>query len=62
MSSNSTATPSIGRTGLKAGAAFASSVILGLVLAFVLGGGVFAFYVTQLNGSGAPAARAGGAG
>ncbi|MGJ7485516.1 hypothetical protein ACSFA2_09660 [Variovorax sp. LT2P21] len=62
MSSNSNAAPSIARTGLKAGAAFAGSAIQGLVLAFVLGGGVFAFYVTQLNGPGAPAARAGGAG
>ncbi|MDM0121752.1 hypothetical protein [Variovorax arabinosiphilus] len=62
MPSNSTTAPSIARTGLKAGAAFAVSVIQGLVLAFVLGGGVFAFYVTQLSGPGAPAARAGGAG
>ena len=62
MSSDSTTASSVGRTGLKAGAAFAVSFIQGLVLAFVLGGGVFAFYVTQLNGSGAPAARAGGAG
>lgn len=62
MSSNATATPSIARTGLKAGVSFAGSVIQGLVLAFVLGGGVFAFYVTQLNGPGAPAARASGAG
>ncbi|MGJ7490957.1 hypothetical protein [Variovorax sp. ZT4R33] len=62
MSSNSNAAPSIARTGLKASAAFAGSVIQGIVLAFVLGGGVFAFYVTQLHGPGAPAARAGGAG
>lgn len=62
MSSNSTTTSSIGRTGLKAGASFAGSVIQGIVLAFVLGGGVFAFYLTQLSGPGVPAARAGGAG
>lgn len=57
MSSNSVA-----RTGLKAGAAFAVSVIEGIVLALVLGGGVFIFYITQLDGPGVPAARAGGAG
>jgi hypothetical protein len=62
MPSNSTAAPSIARTGLKASAAFASALLQGIVLAFVLGGGVFAFYVTQLSGPGAPAARAGGAG
>ncbi|RYF69444.1 MAG: hypothetical protein EOO22_16100 [Comamonadaceae bacterium] len=62
MSSNSTASPSIARTGLKASAAFAASVIQGVVLAIVLGGGVFLFYITQLNGPGAPAARTGGAG
>lgn len=62
MSSNSTTTSSIGRTGLKAGASFAGSVIQGIVLAVVLGGGAFFFYLSRLDGPGMPGARAGGAG
>lgn len=53
---------SIARTGLKAGAAFAVSVAIGVLLALVLGGGLFFFYLSRLNGAGVPAARAGGAG
>lgn len=62
MSSNSTASPSIARTGLKASAAYVSSVIQGIVLALVLGGGVFIFYVSKMSGPGSVAGRAGGAG
>jgi hypothetical protein len=54
--------PSLVRTGAKAGLAFAGSVIKGGLLGVVLGGGVFFFYLSQLNGPGNVAARAGGAG
>jgi hypothetical protein len=51
------------RTGAKAGVAFASSVAMGFLLAFLLGGGVFFFYLSRLSGPGMPAAaHAGGAG
>ena len=43
------------RTGAKAGVAFASSVAMGAVLALVLGGGVFFFYLSRLSGPGMPA-------
>lgn len=63
MSSNSSAAPSMVRTGAKAGMAFASSVAMGGLLAFLLGGGVFFFYLSRLSGPGMPAAaHAGGAG
>lgn len=54
--------PSLVRTGAKAGFAFAGSVIKGGLLGLVLGGGVFFFYLGQLQGPGNTAARAGGAG
>jgi hypothetical protein len=47
---------------MKAGAAFLVSVIKSVLLALVLGGGVFFYYLGQLSGPGMPAARAGGAG
>lgn len=51
------------RTGAKAGVAFAGSVAMGGLLAFLLGGGVFFFYLSRLSGPGMPAAaHAGGAG
>jgi hypothetical protein len=51
------------RTGAKAGVAFAGSVAMGFLLAFLLGGGVFFFYLSRLSGPGMPAAaHAGGAG
>jgi hypothetical protein len=65
MSKGSTgpdAQPSLVRTGAKAGLAFAGSVVKGGLLGVVLGGGVFFFYLSQLNGPGNVAARAGGAG
>lgn len=63
MSSTSCAAPSMVRTGAKAGAAFAGSVAMGCLLAFLLGGGVFFFYLSRLSGPGMPAAaHAGGAG
>lgn len=62
MSSNPSAAPSLARTGLRAGASFAASVAKGAVLSLVLGCGVFFFYLSQLDGPGVPAARAGGAG
>lgn len=68
MSSNahsSAPTPAGGmlRTGLKAGAAFAGGMALGVVLALLLGAGVFFYYLSRLQGApGMPAARAGGAG
>lgn len=62
MSSNSVSSPSAARTGLKAGAAFAGAVAKSLVLAAVLGGGAFFFYLSRLDGAGMPGARAGGAG
>lgn len=54
--------PSLARTGLRAGTAFGVSAIKSAALAFVLGGGVFFFYLSRLSGPGMPAARAGGAG
>lgn len=60
MSSNPP--PSLARTGLRAGASFAASVVKGAALSLVLGGGVFFYYLSQLNGAGVPAARTGGAG
>ena len=62
MSTEPTGQPSLVRTGAKAGLAFAGSVIKGSLLGLVLGGGVFFFYLSQLNGPGNVAARAGGAG
>jgi hypothetical protein len=59
---SSTAKPSLVRTGIKAGAAFASSVFQGAVLALLLGAGGFFYYLSRLDGPGMPAARAGGAG
>ena len=55
MSSNSSAAPSMVRTGAKAGVAFASSVAIGGLLALLLGGGVFFFYLSRLSGPGMPA-------
>lgn len=54
--------PSLARTGAKAGFAFVGSVIKGGLLGLILGGGVFVFYLSQLQGPGNPAARAGGFG
>lgn len=62
MSSNSVPSPSVARTGLKAGAAFAGAVAKSIALAVVLGGGAFFFYLSRLDGPGMPGARAGGAG
>jgi hypothetical protein len=62
MSSGPVDQPSLVRTGAKAGFAFVSSVVKGGLLGLILGGGVFFFYVSQLQGPGSPAARAGGAG
>jgi hypothetical protein len=63
MSSTSSSAPSLVRTGAKAGVAFASSVAMGSLLALLLGGGVFFFYVSRLSGPSMPAgAHAGGAG
>ncbi|MGJ7613103.1 MULTISPECIES: hypothetical protein [unclassified Variovorax] len=62
MSTEPAGQPSLVRTGAKAGLAFAGSVIKGSLLGLVLGGGVFFFYLSQLNGPGNVAARAGGAG
>jgi hypothetical protein len=56
MSSDSSAAPSVVRTGAKAGVAFAGSVAMGGLLAFLLGGGVFFFYLSRLSGPGMPAA------
>ncbi|WP_295987076.1 hypothetical protein [uncultured Variovorax sp.] len=56
------AQPSLVRTGAKAGLSFAGSVIKGGLLGVFLGGGVFFFYLSQLQGPGNVAARAGGAG
>ena len=61
MASNSS--PSMLRTGARAGVAFATSAALGLLMAVVLGGGIFFFYASRLSGPGMPAAgHAGGAG
>ena len=62
MSSNPAAPPSIARTGLKAGAAFTMSVIKSGLLALVLGGGVFYYYLVQLIRHGMPPMRADGVG
>lgn len=63
MSSEPTSQPSLVRTGAKAGMAFAGSVIKGGLLALLLGGGVFIFYLSQMSGGpGSPVARAGGVG
>ena len=63
MPSTSSAAPSMVRTGAKAGVAFASSVAMGCLLALLLGGGVFFFYLSRLSGPGMPAAaHTGGAG
>ncbi|SCX71204.1 hypothetical protein [Variovorax sp. EL159] len=62
MSSEPVSEPSLVRTGAKAGLAFAGSVIKGGLLGLVLGGGAFIFYVSQLQGPGNTAARAGGVG
>ncbi|CAN7513428.1 hypothetical protein [Polaromonas sp. LjRoot131] len=63
MPSTSSAAPSMVRTGAKAGVAFAGSVATGFLLAVLLGGGVFFFYLSRLSGPGMPAAaHAGGAG
>ena len=59
---NAAGQPSLVRTGAKAGLAFAGSVIKGGLLGVILGGGVFFFYLGQLNGPGNVAARVGGAG
>lgn len=59
MSSNSAAPPSIARTGLKAGAAFTMSIIKSVLLALVLGGGVFYYYLVQLIRHGMPEMRDG---
>lgn len=53
---------SLVRTGAKAGFAFAGSAIKGALIGLFLGGGVFLYYLTQLQGPGNPAARAGGVG
>ena len=50
------------RTGLKAGAAYASSVVMGSVLALLFGGGAFAWYLSRFNGPGMSAGHAGGVG
>ncbi|WP_213957203.1 hypothetical protein [Variovorax sp. dw_954] len=50
------------RTGFKAGAAFASSVVVGGLLALLLGGGAFAWYLGRFDGPGMSAAHAGGVG
>lgn len=62
MSSNPAAPPSIARTGLKAGAAFMMSVTKSVLLALVLGGGVFYYYLVQLIRHGMPEMRAEGGG
>ena len=62
MSTGPDGQPSLVRTGVKAGAAFAGSVIKGGLLALILGGGVFFFYLSQLHMPGNTAARAGGFG
>lgn len=62
MSTEPVSEPSLVRTGAKAGLAFAGSVIKGGLLGLVLGGGAFIFYVSQLQGPGNTAARAGGVG
>lgn len=53
---------SLVRTGARAGLVFAGSAVQGVLLGLVLGGGVFFFYLSQLQGPGNAAGRAGGAG
>jgi hypothetical protein len=62
MSSESTGSPSLVRTGARAGAAFVGSVAKGVFFGVVLGGGAFVYYLSRLSGPGIPGARAGGAG
>ncbi|QRF57585.1 hypothetical protein [Variovorax sp. UC122_21] len=62
MSSEPTGSPSLVRTGARAGAAFVGSVAKGVFFGALLGGGAFFYYVSQLSGPGMPGARAGGAG
>ncbi len=62
MSSDPVGQQSLVRTGAKAGLSFAGSVIKGGLLGVFLGGGVFFFYLSQLQGPGNVAARAGGVG
>lgn len=62
MSSDPVGQQSLVRTGAKAGLSFAGSVIKGGLLGVFLGGGVFFFYLGQLQGPGNTAARAGGVG
>jgi len=62
MSSGPDGQPSLVRTGAKAGAAFVGSVVKGGLLSLVLGGGAFFYYVSQWQGPGNAAARAGGTG
>lgn len=62
MSSDPAGRQSLVRTGAKAGLSFAGSVIKGGLLGVFLGGGVFFFYLSQLQGPGNVAARAGGVG
>jgi hypothetical protein len=50
------------RTGLKAGAAYASSVVVGGLLAPLFGGGALAWYLSRFNGPGMSAGHAGGVG
>ncbi|MEJ8858384.1 hypothetical protein WKW79_27705 [Variovorax robiniae] len=50
------------RTGLKASAAYASSVVAGALLALVFGGGAFAWYLSRFNGPGMLAGHAGSVG
>ena len=61
-STDPAAQQSLVRTGAKAGLSFAGSVIKGGLLGVFLGGGVFFFYLSQLQGPGNVAARAGGVG
>ncbi|WP_341888443.1 hypothetical protein [Variovorax sp. YR752] len=62
MSSQPARPQSLVRTGAKAGFAFAGSAIKGALIGLFLGGGVFFYYLSQLQGPGNPAARAGGVG
>lgn len=62
MSSEPIGSPSLVRTGARAGAAFVGSVAKGVFFGVVLGGGAFVYYLSRLSGPGIPGARAGGAG
>ena len=62
MSSEPTGSPSLVRTGARAGAAFVASVAKGVFFGALLGGGAFFYYLGQLSGPGYPGARAGGVG